>query len=203
MGGGRPVGVSAKRFAVLPAHLREEGLLALTPRRTYHAAAPLQKEVNAAGSGDASQARWRTAWRWVTRGRGAALGCRRRGSRGADRRHRGMPLRRCHAHLYPDSSHILVNLTASKEVSRTSIPRLEPHPGEPDCIGETIMPNNHLPENETHWKDVKNWVEYEPDPAYPHAPPRLSKISKILSTPCASTGGCTRCCTCKVSRGRS
>lgn len=32
------------------------------------------------------------------------------------------------------------------------------------------MKNNHLPENETHWMDVKNWVEYEPDPAYPHAP---------------------------------
>ena len=32
------------------------------------------------------------------------------------------------------------------------------------------MQNNHLPENETHWLDVKNWVEPEPDPAYPHAP---------------------------------
>lgn len=27
-----------------------------------------------------------------------------------------------------------------------------------------------LPENETHWLDVKNWVEPDPDPDYPHAP---------------------------------
>lgn len=31
------------------------------------------------------------------------------------------------------------------------------------------MPNNHLPENETHWLDVKNWVEYDPEPGYAHA----------------------------------
>lgn len=32
------------------------------------------------------------------------------------------------------------------------------------------MNNYRLPENEGHWLDVKNWVEPDPDPAYPHAP---------------------------------
>jgi len=42
------------------------------------------------------------------------------------------------------------------------------------------MPNIRLPENETHWLDVRNWVEPEPEPGYQHAPAQAMEAFKDI-----------------------